>query len=532
MGMKCSFTLLQIALLIASALGADPCSPRQGTHDSVYCVCTEDYCDTLDPIEVTPLGTVQIFESSQAGKRLDKRTQDFNGPENPDGTPWTVTIDRTTTFQEIIGFGGAYSDAAAVAIGNLSPNLQDKLMRSYYSTNGIEYSTGRVVISGSDFSNRPYTYDDVVDDYDLVSFSLVDEDLTYKIPLIKTAQSLSPYTIKLFASSWSPPAWLKTPPPPDYNPLGSGTLLGEAGSIYWETYAKYLVRFFQEYENNGVTFWGMTIQNEPETGFDYWFPWNTCGFSPEMERDFVKVDLYHNLQEAGYDYLKLMTLDHNRDLIPDWANTVLSDPDANPLYAGLALHWYYYAQHDNGPEVYDDFVRNYPNHFILATEACNVDSNDTTGLGNWTLAENYAHDILTDITHSVSGWTDWNLALDTTGGFNWANNPQSSPIIANAAAGEFYKNTQYYAMGHFSKFISPGTKRIATNPQYVTDSDPDQFGDKFDLGVFLRPDNGIVVVAVNSHNEPQAVTLVDDDQNRGQIKIQVEPRSFSSWLYY
>ena len=241
----------------------------------------------------------------------------------------------------------------------------------------------------------------------------------------------------------------------------------------------------------------MTVQNEPYTGFDYWFPWNTCGFTPEMERDFVVQDLVPNLQAAGYNDMNIMALDHNRDLIPDWADVVLSDPVAAQYYKGVALHWYYYAEHGNGPELYDNFIKKYPNYFILATEACNRDPDDSVGLGKWSLAEEYAHDILTDLTHSVSGWTDWNLALDMQGGPNWANNFHSAPIIVNPGAGEFYKNTQYYAMGHFSKFLPPGTKRIATNPEYVTDSHPDQYGDKFDLGVFLRPDNGIVVIAVN-----------------------------------
>jgi len=193
---------------------------------------------------------------------------------------------------------------------------------------------------------------------------------------------------------------------------------------------------------------------------------------------------------------------------------------------GLAVHWFYYG--NVGPyDVYDNVHNKFPDKFILATEACNRDEDNTDsrpGLGKWMLAEDYAHDILSDLLHWVGGWTDWNLALDTNGGPNWANNFFSAPIIVNPEAGEYYKNIQFYALAHFSKFLPPGTRRIQTT------SSLEEVGN-LQVGAFERPDDGgIVVIVVNSRDEDQFFKLTE--AGYGDLKVRVEARSFNTWLYY
>jgi len=127
-----------------------------------------------------PKGTVTVYESDRGGKRMESRNVSF-GNDLPGLVSHTVRINRQETFQEIIGFGGSWSDAAAIGLGRLTPALRTAALKSYYSTEGIEYSTGRVVISGSDFSTRPYSYDDTLNDWSLNSWKLVDEDVNYKV---------------------------------------------------------------------------------------------------------------------------------------------------------------------------------------------------------------------------------------------------------------------------------------------------------------------------------------------------------------
>lgn len=245
----------------------------------------------------------------------------------------------------------------------------------------------------------------------------------------------------------------------------------------------YSPRFFQAYRAAGIDFWGMTVQNEPMTGWDPWFPWNTCGFNAEMERDFAKLDLGPIMEEGGFapGNFSIMVLDHNRPLALDWAITVFSDAEASRYVAGLAVHWYFYGT--AGPyQVYDNIHTRFPDKFILGTEACNRNEidGDHIGLGLWYLAEDYAHDILLNLLHWVGGWTDWNLVLDDEGGPNWVGNTHSAPIIVNPGAGEFYKNTQFYAMAHFSKFLPPGSIRIGASP-----------GVEVNLHNFINPDDKI-----------------------------------------
>lgn len=176
-------TVLTLAVVIPELYAAQPCNSTKFNHESVVCVCTESYCDTLDPITKTDAGIVKVFESDKAGKRLEVREVRF-GNDLPGVDPSkfrTVTINKNRKFQEIIGFGTSFTDAGVLGLGRLTPSLRTKVLRSYYSTEGIEYNIGRVPISGSDFSNRPYTYDDVPNDWSLNGWNLVDEDISYKV---------------------------------------------------------------------------------------------------------------------------------------------------------------------------------------------------------------------------------------------------------------------------------------------------------------------------------------------------------------
>lgn len=159
---------------------ANPCQSRRFQHDSVVCVCSESYCDTIDRIAPTKCGILNVYESDRAGKRLEKRDVQF-GNDLTGSSFRNVTINRKLKYQEIIGFGTSWSDAGAIGLSRLSPNLRTKVLRSYFSDEGSEYSTARVVISGCDFSNRPYTYDDVDNDWELNSWALVEEDLQMKV---------------------------------------------------------------------------------------------------------------------------------------------------------------------------------------------------------------------------------------------------------------------------------------------------------------------------------------------------------------
>ncbi|XP_014678234.1 PREDICTED: glucosylceramidase-like [Priapulus caudatus] len=329
---------------------------------------------------------------------------------------------------------------------NVTSGVQNNLLQSYFGETGIEYTIGRVPMGGCDFSTRKYTYDDTEDDFMLSHFSLASEDLEYKIPVIKRALSMSRSPIPLYASPWSAPAWMKT----NNDLAGQGSLKGQPGGPYYKTWANYFVRFLDEYAANDVHFWGITAQNEPLDGRIKNFSFNAMAFTAEQQRDFIASDLGPALAAGGYGKLKLMILDDQRLMLPQWARVVLSDPEAAKFVSGIAVHWY--IDFLVPVSILSDTHKEFPDTFILATEACNGDlpwDIQKVKLGSWKRGENYAHSITEDLNNWAIGWTDWNLALNTNGGPNWAKNFVDSPIIVNAETDEFYKQPTYYAIGHF-----------------------------------------------------------------------------------
>ena len=152
----------------------------------------------------------------------------------------TIRLNKSVRYQEIFGFGGAFTDAAGINIAKLSQDAQTKLIESYYSDIGSEYNVGRINIGGCDFSDRPYTYCDTEGDTNLDTFSLAQDDTLYKIPYILLAQEMSSKDLLMFGSAWSAPGWMKT------NGLvyGQGQLLAE----YYQLWADYHLKFLQAYE--------------------------------------------------------------------------------------------------------------------------------------------------------------------------------------------------------------------------------------------------------------------------------------------
>ncbi|KAL1422246.1 hypothetical protein MTO96_022127 [Rhipicephalus appendiculatus] len=286
-----------VTLVAAVSCTSSKCWPRDYGFGSVVCVCNVRYCDFLGDVRRPPSarGKVVAFESNKAGLRFDRTILHLDSKHDPYGGNSTVVlqINPQKTYQMIFGFGGAFTDAVGINLRKLPDNMQDDVIKSYYSKEGLEYTIGRIPIASTDFSVR---------------------------------------------DSWSAPAWMKTS-----NSLsGRGFLKGEPGGLYYKTWARYIVRFVREYKRQGIPMWGLTTQNEPTSGFIPFYPWQTMGFSPQSERDFIKLDLGPELQKAGYgpNRLKLMILDDNRIVLRYWAKVVLGDPEAAKYISGVALHWY------------------------------------------------------------------------------------------------------------------------------------------------------------------------------------------------
>jgi len=395
-----------------------------------------------------------------------------------------IFVDPTHTFQTMIGVGGAITDASAETFAKLPKNKQQEFLKAYYDTkDGIGYAVARTNINSCDFSSDSYTY--VQDnDNDLKTFD-VKHDRQFKMPLIKQAMATAGNKLTLFVSPWSPPAWMK-----DNNSLLQG---GKLLSQYRQSWADYYVRFIKTYEKEGIPVWGLSVQNEPMAKQK----WESCIFTAEEERDFIKQYLGPTLQKSGLASKKLIAWDHNRDLIYQRASTILDDPAAAKYVWGIGYHWYETwtgsaMQFDNLKRVAESF----PSKNLFFTEGC-VESFNFNRINDWDLGERYGQSMINDFNSGTVGWTDWNILLDEKGGPNHVGNFCFAPIIADTRDGSLHYTNSYYYIGHFSKFIRPGAKRVVSSSNR----------DKLLSTSFLNSDGKLAVVVMNASDDKIAYNL-------------------------
>nr|XP_045599907.1 lysosomal acid glucosylceramidase-like [Procambarus clarkii] len=482
---------------------AQECNPRQFGYDSVVCVCNATYCDQPGIINFPEEGSFTVVTSSRDGLRFNVETFPVSSEADPGAE--VITLNRDDVYQTIIGFGGGFSDSTGINVVNLPSELQEHFFTSYFAPEGIGYNLCRIPIGGSDFSTRPYSYDDVEDDVDLQYWSLTDDDHNYKIPLILRAQELTSYPLKLFGTPFAPPAWMKT------NGMfnGSGVLIKDM----YQPYANYILKFVEAYEAEGVELWGLTPQNEPLGGLIDWGI-NTCGWSSESMRDWLKGNLGPTLEAAGYRHLKMMVHDFNRNSLPWNVEPLLEDPDSDQYIDGIALHWYEDAS--TSPDVLEETLALSPDKFILYTEAS---QGATVYLGSWERAEEYIYRMLDAINHQTTGWVDWNMALNQDGGPNWWRNSFDSPIIVNAEAEEFYKQPMFYAIGHLSKFVVPGAQRISWSTM----------SSMMNMAAFIDPSGRTVFVVLNMNEIEEALSLTDGSGS--YLNFKIPPKAAQTILY-
>ena len=259
-----------------------------------------------------------------------------------------------------------------------------------------------------------------------------------------------------YASPWSPPAFMKT----NKNMLRGGSLLPE----YYQAWANYFVKFIEAYEAEGLPVWGVTIQNEPMATQR----WESCIYTAEQERDFLKNNLGPTMEAAGYGDKKIVVWDHNRDLITHRANTIFDDPDAAKYAWGTGFHWY--ETWTGGNPKYENLKlikEAYPDKQLLFTEGCQ-EGFDAAHYERWSNAERYGNSMINDFNSGTVGWTDWNILLDETGGPNHVQNLCFAPIHADTQNDSLIFTPTYYYIGHFSRFIEPGALRVSTSASRST----------------------------------------------------------------
>jgi len=444
---------------------------------------SEPNADTPVPPQVERIQTREIAVYTTAADtdyRMSATAKlSFKPMGQPLETQVCVFVDPTKRSQTILGIGGALTDASAETFAKLSPAKQRELLDAYFDRDkGIGYTLGRTHIHSCDFSSASYTYVDEGDKA-LKSFSVA-HDRQFRIPFIKQALATAGGRLTLFASPWSPPAFMKT----------NGEMLhgGKLKPEFRQAWANYYPKFIKAYEREGIHIWGITVQNEPMATQT----WESCIYSAEDERDFLKHFLGPTLEREGLADRKIIAWDHNRDLIYQRVSTILADPEAARYVWGIGFHWY--EPWSGGSMMFDNvrLVREtFPEKKLIFTEGT-PDSFKADDIRNWRLGEYYGRSMINDFNDGAVGWTDWNVLLDEQGGPNHVGNYCFAPVHADTRTGELIYTNSYHYIGHFSKFVRPNARRIVSSPSRS----------QLLSTAFVNPDGKVAVVVMNPTDKP------------------------------
>ncbi|MDG1374344.1 MAG: glycoside hydrolase family 30 protein [Flavobacteriaceae bacterium] len=486
------YKLLSLLVLITSCKDA-----KVGTAETKEAVLNEgSYTSKILEVYTTARDTEL---------RLTKTNQlEFKNKVQPLETEIAIFVNTKKTFQKYLGIGGAITDASAEVFSTLNPEKQNELLQSYFGKGGIGYNIIRTSIHSSDFGLGSHTYIDEGDD-ELETFS-IEKDKVKRIPFIKRAIELIDDNLVFYASPWSPPAFMKT----NKNMLRGGKLLPE----FRQAWANYYVKFIEAYEAEGIPVWGLTIQNEPMATQR----WESCIYTAEEERDFLKYYLGPTLEKAGMGAKNIVVWDHNRDLITNRANTIFEDPEASKYAWGIGFHWY--ETWTGGLPKYDNLKNineSFPTKNMLFTEGCQENFN-TERLHHWPNAERYGNSMINDFNSGVVGWTDWNILLDERGGPNHVQNFCFAPIHANKKTSELIYTPTFYYIGHFSKFIKPGAVRVSTTTSRTS----------IESTSFMNKNGKIVTVVMNPTETKIVYKLI---VNNSEALLEIAPRAMQSIVY-
>jgi glucosylceramidase len=413
-----------------------------------------------------------LWSNDTSGVRVwvtskNRRLEQIEAPQwrNSRGDSLTgIRIDPGQRYQEILGFGAAFTDAACYLFNRMNSGDRETLLAELFGATGLRFSVARTCIGASDYSTSAYSFDDGADpDPELSRFS-IEHDRPYILPSLRSARQFNP-DLFLFSSPWSPPGWMKA---------GGSMLGGSMRKKYFASYAQYFVKFLQSYSAEGVKINAVTVQNEVDTDQDGRMPAALWG--QEYEAEFVKKHLGPALEQASLD-TKIWILDHNYNL---WGRAIdeLSDPDVNRRVDGIAWHGY-----AGTPDAMTRVRAAFPTKNSYWTEGGPSIKSPDYGT-DWVKWSQSFTGILRNWAQCIVGW---NLLLDEKGTPNIGPFSCGGLVTVDSHTGKITRSGQYWAFAHYSKLIERGGRVIASQGEL----------DGIDHVAFENPNGSHVLVVTN-----------------------------------
>ena len=374
-----------------------------------------------------------------------------------------IVINPESRFQNILGFGAAFTDAACYMFNQLSAEYRAELFHALFAPSEMGLNVCRTCIGAADSAATLYSYDEGEPDPDLKRFS-IERDRAYILPILRQARQTNP-DLFLFSSAWSPPGWMKD----------NGSMLGGCMQhIYMGAYAKYMVKFLQSYEAEGVPVQAVTVQNEVDADQQGLMP--ACFWPQDYEADFVRLHLGPEFERSAVQ-AKIWIIDHNYNL---WGRAIaeLETPGVRKYTNAVAWHGY-----SGEPEWMSRVHDAFPDVEMYWTEG-SPDYNDPEYRRCWAAWGRTFTNILRNHCRSI---TAWNFATDERGRPNIGPYPCGGLLTIDSKARIAYHSGQYYALGHFSRFLRRGAVRIESQGA----------GKEISHCAFQNPDGSLVLVITN-----------------------------------
>lgn len=406
----------------------------------------------------------------------------------------TIVLNMNTTYQEMVGFGAAFTDASCYTLIRMPSEERARLMYNLFHPSQMGLNLCRTTIGSSDYSRRAYSYADGPADPDLKGFSLSD-DLHYVIPIVQKALEFNP-DLFLFSSPWSPPGWMKS---------NQSLLGGNIQRKWFPHYAQYLLKFLQAYKQAGIPISALTVQNEVDTDQGSAMP--QCLWPQEYEVDFVRYHLGPLLEKEGQK-TQIWMIDHNFNL---WGRALASLEEWDVKKYCKAIAWHGYVGdpgkatvvHDAHPEIDCYWTEGGPGF------------DDPNYAVNWTV---WGHSFTQYLRNWCRGLTAWNFALDEKGLPNIGPFNCGGLVTIDSLTCNITYSGQYWALAHFSRYVRRGARRFQS------------LGEHKDLShvAFQNPDGSKVVVLTNSG----AARTISLEMDSWQAEVSLEANSLTTMVWY
>ncbi|MFI6096264.1 discoidin domain-containing protein [Lentzea sp. NPDC051213] len=415
----------------------------------------------------------------------------------------TIVVDPDRRYQTVDGFGASITDSSAAVLAGLAPAVRAETMRKLFDpVRGIGVSFLRQPVGSSDFTAAAehYTYDDVPagqTDFALQHFTIRHDEAKI-LPLLREAKKLNP-RLKVMATPWSPPAWMKT------NDSLVGGRLKDDPAVF-DAYARYLVKFVQAYTAAGVPIDFLSVQNEPQNRKPDAYP----GMDMPVADQLKVIERLGPKLRAASPRTKILGYDHNwathpNDVPPpgqspenDYPYQILRS-DAAKWIAGTAYHCYF-----GNPSAQTALHNAFPDKGIWFTECSgSKGATDPPAKAFSDTLRWHARNVVLGTTRNwARSAVNWNIALDSTGGPHNGGCGTCTGLVTVQPDGSVRTDAEYYTIGHLSKFVKPGARRIAST-SFGTTGWNGQIMD----AAFRNPDGSTALVVHNENDDPRTFAV-------------------------